>query len=118
MLTRIHHVGVVVPSLEEGLRFWRDTLGMRLTKSATIEEQGVVQLSPMPANLAGQIDEADFYHLLAYLLSTTDLDDASLVAKARQSPGLVGREQFGVPGECGPVVLGVMHLDARRVPQG
>jgi methylmalonyl-CoA/ethylmalonyl-CoA epimerase len=30
-----------VPSLEEGLRFWRDTLGMRLTKSATIEEQGV-----------------------------------------------------------------------------
>ena len=41
MLMRIHHVGVVVPSLEEGLKFWRDTLGMRLTKSATIEEQGV-----------------------------------------------------------------------------
>src|ERR1700692_5082702 len=41
MLTRIHHVGVVGRSLEEGLRFWRDTLGMRLTKSATIEEQGV-----------------------------------------------------------------------------
>jgi methylmalonyl-CoA/ethylmalonyl-CoA epimerase len=41
MLTRIHHVGVVVQSLEEGLKFWRDTLGMRLTKSATIEEQGV-----------------------------------------------------------------------------
>ena len=41
MLTRIHHVGVVVPSLEAGLRFWRDALGMRLTKSATIEEQGV-----------------------------------------------------------------------------
>ena len=42
MLTRIHHVGVVVPSLEEGLKFWRDTLGMRLTKSATIEEQGAL----------------------------------------------------------------------------
>ncbi len=41
MLKRIHHVGVVVPSLEQGLRFWRDVLGMRLTKSATIEEQGV-----------------------------------------------------------------------------
>src|ERR1700691_2899499 len=26
MLTRIHHVGVVVPSLEEGLRFWRAAL--------------------------------------------------------------------------------------------
>lgn len=41
MLKRIHHVGVVVPSLDEGLKFWRDALGMRLTKSATIEEQGV-----------------------------------------------------------------------------
>jgi methylmalonyl-CoA/ethylmalonyl-CoA epimerase len=41
MLKRIHHVGVVVPSLDEGLKFWRDVLGMRLTKSATIEEQGV-----------------------------------------------------------------------------
>jgi methylmalonyl-CoA/ethylmalonyl-CoA epimerase len=41
MLRRIHHVGVVVPSLDEGLRFWRDVLGMRLTKSATLEDQGV-----------------------------------------------------------------------------
>ncbi len=41
MLKRIHHVGVVVPSLDAGLKFWRDTLGLRLTKSATIEEQGV-----------------------------------------------------------------------------
>ena len=41
MLKRIHHVGVVVPNLEAGLKFWRDTLGLRLTKSATIEEQGV-----------------------------------------------------------------------------
>lgn len=41
MLKRIHHVGVVLPSLEAGLRFWRDTLGLHFTKSATIEEQGV-----------------------------------------------------------------------------
>jgi methylmalonyl-CoA/ethylmalonyl-CoA epimerase len=41
MLKRIHHIGVVVPNLEDGLRFWRDTLGLHLTKSATIEEQGV-----------------------------------------------------------------------------
>lgn len=41
MLKRIHHVGVVVPDLDSGLKFWRDTLGLRLTKSATIEEQGV-----------------------------------------------------------------------------
>jgi methylmalonyl-CoA/ethylmalonyl-CoA epimerase len=41
MLKKIHHVGVVVPNLDAGLRFWRDTLGLRFTKSATIEEQGV-----------------------------------------------------------------------------
>jgi len=41
MLKRIHHIGVVLPNLEEGLRFWRDALGLHLTKSATIEEQGV-----------------------------------------------------------------------------
>lgn len=41
MLKRIHHIGVVVPNLEAGYRFWRDALGLVLTKSATIEEQGV-----------------------------------------------------------------------------
>jgi hypothetical protein len=33
-----------------------------------IEEKIVSQLSPMPANLAEQIPEADFYNLLAFLL--------------------------------------------------
>jgi methylmalonyl-CoA/ethylmalonyl-CoA epimerase len=41
MLKKIHHIGVVVPDLEQGLKFWRDTLGLHCTKSATIEEQGV-----------------------------------------------------------------------------
>ena len=41
MLTRIHHVGVVVANLDEGLKFWRDTLGLRLIKSATVADQGV-----------------------------------------------------------------------------
>ncbi|HVN63775.1 MAG TPA: methylmalonyl-CoA epimerase [Candidatus Binataceae bacterium] len=41
MLKKIHHVGVVVPDLEAGLKFWRDTLGLHFTKSATIAEQGV-----------------------------------------------------------------------------
>jgi len=41
MLKRIHHIGVVVPNLEEAYRFWRDTLGLKFTRSATIEEQGV-----------------------------------------------------------------------------
>ncbi len=41
MLKRIHHVGVVVPNLEQALAFWRDLLGLELTKSATVPDQGV-----------------------------------------------------------------------------
>jgi putative heme-binding domain-containing protein len=40
---------------------------VRVPKS-NIDERTVSQLSPMPANLVEQMSEADFYHLLAYLL--------------------------------------------------
>ncbi|HJT77364.1 MAG TPA: PVC-type heme-binding CxxCH protein, partial [Gemmataceae bacterium] len=33
-----------------------------------VEERAVSQVSPMPANLGDAVPEADFYHLLAYLL--------------------------------------------------
>ena len=41
MLKKIHHVGVVVPSLDEAMAFWRDTLGLHLTKSMVVQDQGV-----------------------------------------------------------------------------
>jgi methylmalonyl-CoA epimerase len=41
MLKKIHHVGVVVPELESAMGFWRDLLGLKLTKMATIQDQGV-----------------------------------------------------------------------------
>jgi methylmalonyl-CoA/ethylmalonyl-CoA epimerase len=41
MLRKIHHVGVVVPNLEQAMAFWRDLLGLPLTKTATIQDQGV-----------------------------------------------------------------------------
>jgi methylmalonyl-CoA/ethylmalonyl-CoA epimerase len=41
MLTRVHHVGLVVRRLEEGLAFWQDTLGLRVSKQATVRDQGV-----------------------------------------------------------------------------
>src|SRR6202008_2318571 len=41
MLKKIHHVGVVVPDLERALELWRGVLGLHLTKSATIQDQGV-----------------------------------------------------------------------------
>jgi putative heme-binding domain-containing protein len=35
----------------------------------SIEERTMAPLSPMPANFAEQVPEADFYKLMAYLLS-------------------------------------------------
>jgi len=41
MLTRVHHVGLVVRRLEDGLALWRDVLGLRISKQATMHDQGV-----------------------------------------------------------------------------
>src|SRR3989454_1617051 len=41
MLTRVHHVGLVVRRLEDGLAFWRDVLGLRVSKQARVRDQGV-----------------------------------------------------------------------------
>jgi methylmalonyl-CoA/ethylmalonyl-CoA epimerase len=41
MITRVHHVGIVVRQMEQAMRFYRDTLGLHVHKLETIEEQGV-----------------------------------------------------------------------------
>ena len=41
---------------------------VRVPKSS-VEERGVSQLSPMPANISDQVNEQEFAHLLGYLLS-------------------------------------------------
>ncbi|GMV85803.1 MAG: methylmalonyl-CoA epimerase [Dehalococcoidia bacterium] len=41
MLTKIHHVGVVVHSADEALKFYRDALGLPVTADRIIEDQGV-----------------------------------------------------------------------------
>ncbi|MGB2694522.1 MAG: methylmalonyl-CoA epimerase [Dehalococcoidia bacterium] len=38
---RVHHIGVVVRSLDEAHRFFRDKLGLPLLKQQYIEDQGV-----------------------------------------------------------------------------
>jgi putative heme-binding domain-containing protein len=44
--------------------------------ASTVEDRKLSQLSPMPANMAEQIEEADFGHLLAYLLTRKPVDQA------------------------------------------
>jgi methylmalonyl-CoA/ethylmalonyl-CoA epimerase len=41
MLTRVHHVGLVVRRLEDGLAFWQDAVGLHVSKQATVADQGV-----------------------------------------------------------------------------
>jgi methylmalonyl-CoA/ethylmalonyl-CoA epimerase len=41
MIKKVHHVAIVVRSLEEGCRFYRDALGLPLHKEATVQDQGV-----------------------------------------------------------------------------
>jgi methylmalonyl-CoA epimerase len=41
MLTKIHHVGVVVSSADEAMKFYRDALGLEVTADRVIEDQGV-----------------------------------------------------------------------------
>jgi methylmalonyl-CoA/ethylmalonyl-CoA epimerase len=41
MITKVHHVGVVVRDVEAAMRFWRDTLGLHLHKMETMHDQGV-----------------------------------------------------------------------------
>jgi methylmalonyl-CoA/ethylmalonyl-CoA epimerase len=41
MLTRVHHVGLVVRRLDDGLAFWQGGLGLPVAKQATVLDQGV-----------------------------------------------------------------------------
>ncbi|MGH2634103.1 MAG: methylmalonyl-CoA epimerase [Tepidiformaceae bacterium] len=41
MLKKIHHVGVVVQSADDALKFYRDALGLAVTADRVIEDQGV-----------------------------------------------------------------------------
>ncbi len=49
---------------------------VRVPKTS-VDERSTSSLSPMPANLVDQIDEADFYNLMAYLLSRRDMAAAN-----------------------------------------
>jgi len=41
MIDKIHHIGIAVHSVEDALKFYRDTLGLYVHAQDTIEDQGV-----------------------------------------------------------------------------
>ena len=41
MLSKIHHIGIVVRSLDEAYGFYRDALSLQVHKEAVIQDQGV-----------------------------------------------------------------------------
>ncbi|MEZ4501221.1 MAG: methylmalonyl-CoA epimerase [Dehalococcoidia bacterium] len=41
MIDRVHHVGVVVHSADDALKFYRDIMGLEVTADQVVEEQGV-----------------------------------------------------------------------------
>jgi methylmalonyl-CoA/ethylmalonyl-CoA epimerase len=41
MFRKIDHLGLATPTLEEGLRVWREAFGLEATVSETVAEQGV-----------------------------------------------------------------------------
>ena len=48
-----------------------------------VEDRALIQLSPMPANFADQVAEADLYDLLAYLLATAPVEREPGVTRRR-----------------------------------
>ncbi|MDT4898444.1 MAG: methylmalonyl-CoA/ethylmalonyl-CoA epimerase [Acidobacteriota bacterium] len=38
---KLEHIGVATRSLEDSLKFWRDALGLQVTHTEVVEEQGV-----------------------------------------------------------------------------
>jgi methylmalonyl-CoA/ethylmalonyl-CoA epimerase len=41
MTLKVDHIGIATRSIEEALPFWRDALGLEVTHTETVEEQGV-----------------------------------------------------------------------------
>ena len=78
LFTRIDHVGVAVPDLDEAIAFYRDTFGMETVHRETNEEQGVEEA------MVAVGDSGSCIQLLA------PLSESSTIAKFldRSGPGL------------------------------
>ncbi len=45
---KIEHIGIATPRLDDALKFWRDALGLEVTHTEVVEDQGV-RVAMLPA---------------------------------------------------------------------
>jgi methylmalonyl-CoA/ethylmalonyl-CoA epimerase len=126
MVTKIHHVGIVVQSLERAYGFWRDTLGLPFVREAELADQGVraallgageseVELleptRPDTGVARFLARRGEGLHHLCF--ETPDVDGALATLRAqdvplldaRARPGLAGRIAFLDPKACHGVLV-------------
>lgn len=126
MIHKVHHVGIAVRSLETALGFYRDGLGLPVTRRAEVPDQGVraallasgeseIELLEPTAPSSGVArflaKRGEGLHHLC--LETEDVDGelvrldghgVPLIDKVPR-PGLAGRIAFLHPGACGGVLV-------------
>src|SRR5438552_18478006 len=111
MITRVHHVGVVVRDTELAMRFYRDTLGLPVSKQQISSEQGVRAtlltlgdseielLEPVAADtgIARYLDKrGEGLHHLCFQVDSVDSD---LAALKRQQVEIIDQEpRIGIAG--------------------
>jgi methylmalonyl-CoA/ethylmalonyl-CoA epimerase len=114
VVTKIHHVGIVVERLALAYRFWRDTLGLPLVREAELPDQGVraallaageseVELLEPTRKDTGVArflaQRGEGLHHLCF--ETPDVDGALLSLKERHVALLDERPRAGLAGRIG-----------------
>jgi methylmalonyl-CoA/ethylmalonyl-CoA epimerase len=119
-LSRIHHVGIVVRSLEQAYAFWRDAVGLTVHKEATVKDQGVrAALLPCGETEIELLEPIDPEGGVAKFLAkrgeglhhlcfeTDDVAQALTTAKAKGLPMIDEKPRPGLAG-----MIGFLHPKA------
>ncbi|WP_250027414.1 methylmalonyl-CoA epimerase [Paractinoplanes maris] len=142
-LLRVDHVGVAVPDLDEAIRFYADTFGLRVVHEETNEEQGVREamlavgdgdgpriqlLAPARPDsaIAKFLDRAGpGLQQLAYTVADIEATSAALRARGLRllydTPrrGTAGsRINFVHPKDAGGVLVELVELAGFHAPKG
>jgi methylmalonyl-CoA/ethylmalonyl-CoA epimerase len=111
MFSRVHHVGIAVRDADSALAFYRDLLGLKVTKDAVIQEQGVrgillaagqseiELLQPLePSTAVGRFIERRGEGLHHLCFATDDIDAALADARNRGLPLIDEKPRLGLAG--------------------